>query len=205
MFLRTTWLVPELLSTFASYPDIGLLCLTRGLICHPLDEPIGRWEDLIDFRRMESTVGPRPWNWFRLYEVDAVIRPWVVRRACLDRVGTLNEVFVPTGWDEADLAFRVRAAGWRVATHAYERDAAFVHLGSSTFAKFALNLERDLQNGREFHRRWDDTIARETPRVRRSWLRRTPAAGWLWTIRQAGRFSLPWRRRAILAGEEGRA
>ena len=65
-----------------------------------------------------------------------MIRPWVVRRACLDRVGVLDEAFVPTGWDEADLAFRIAAGRWRVATHGYERDGAFLHLGSSTFAVF---------------------------------------------------------------------
>jgi hypothetical protein len=84
-------------------------------------------------------------NWLRIHEVDAVIRPWVVRRECLDRMGALDEAFVPTGWDEADLAFRIRQAGWRVATHGYERDRAYHHLGSSTFAKFALNLDQDFR------------------------------------------------------------
>ena len=133
-----------------------------------------------------------------------MIRPWVVRRACLDRVGVLDEAFVPTGWDEADLAFRIRQAGWRVATHGYERDGAFVHLGSSTFAKFTLNLEQDLRNGILFHQRWDNVIRSETPRVRRTWLRRPPVAGWFWTLGQAWQFTLPWRRRAILDGKEWR-
>jgi glycosyltransferase involved in cell wall biosynthesis len=196
MFLCADWLVPELLATFDRYQDLGLLCLSRGLLCNHVDEPITTWEDLIDFRRLESTIGPRPFNWFRLQEVDAVIRPWVVRRACLDRVGCLDEAFVPTGWDEADLAFRIREAGWRVATHGYERDGAFVHLGSSTLARFALNLEQDLRNGLLFHQRWDSTIQGATNRVRRTWRRCPPATGWLWTLRQVWNFVLPWRRRA---------
>lgn len=200
MFLCSDWLVPELLTTFDRYPDLGLLCLSRGLLCHYRDEPITTWEELIDFRRLESTIGARPLNWFRLQEVDAVIRPWVVRRACLDRVGSLDEAFVPTGWDEADLAFRIRQAGWRVATHGYKRDGAFVHLGSSTFAKFALNLEQDLRNGLLFHSRWDDTIRSEENRTRQTWRRCPPAAGWMWTLGQAWNFTLPWRRRAILEG-----
>jgi glycosyltransferase involved in cell wall biosynthesis len=202
MFLRTGWLIPELLNTFDRYPDLGLLCLSRGLLCHHLDEPITTWEELIDFRRLESTIGPRVFNWLRLQEVDAVIRPWVVRRACIERVGALDEAFVPTGWDEADLAFRIQQAGWRVATHGYERDGAFVHLGSSTFAKFALNLDQDLRNGLRFHERWDETIKR--PRRRKTWLRRTSTFGWLWTLRQAALFTLPWRRRAIIAGDAWR-
>ena len=67
----------------------------------------------------------RPLNWFRLQEVDGVIRPWVVRRACTDAVGLLDEAFVPTEWDETDLCFRIREAGWRVATHGYERVGAY--------------------------------------------------------------------------------
>jgi GT2 family glycosyltransferase len=201
MFLRADWLVPELLMTFDRYPELGLLCLSRGLLCHPSAEPIRTWDELVDFRRLQSTIGPRPLNWFRLQEVDAVIRPWVIRRACLERVGLLDEAFVPTGWDEADLAFRIRRAGWRVATHGYERDGAFVHLGSSTFTKFALNLEQDLRNGLLFHERWDATIRREPGRARRTWWRRPPAAGWISTVRQAWNFLLPWRRKAILAGD----
>jgi GT2 family glycosyltransferase len=201
MFLRASWLVPELLATFARYDGIGLLGLTRGLRCHPVAEPIARWEDLIDYSRLESTIGPRPFNWFRLYEVDAVIRPWVIRRVCLDRAGLLDPAFVPTGWDEADLAFRVRAAGWRVVTHGYERDGAFVHLGSSTFTKFTLNLDRDLQNGRLFHQRWDDAISRDRARVRLSWRRQAPLAGWWSICQQAGRFARAWRRPVRPAGE----
>ena len=116
MFVAAGWLVPELLATFQAHQDIGLMSLSRGLDHYPLDEPIARWEDLVDWRRLRSTIGPRPGNWFRLQEVDTVIRPWIVRRACLERVGNLDEAFVPTEWDEADLAYRIRGAGWKVAT-----------------------------------------------------------------------------------------
>ena len=46
--VESGWLVPELLRTFATYPELGLLSLSRGLNCIPLDEPITRWEDLTD-------------------------------------------------------------------------------------------------------------------------------------------------------------
>jgi glycosyltransferase involved in cell wall biosynthesis len=178
MFLLTRWLVPELLATFARYPDLGMLCMSRGLNCHPVDAPIEAWHDLLDSRRLESTIGPRPGNWIRLQEVDAVIRPWILRRACLDAVGPLDEAFVPTGWDEADLAFRIRQGGWRIATHGYERDLAFHHVGSSTFTKYSLNLEQDLKNGRLFHARWDDTIRAQAPRPRKTWSRVMSAGAW---------------------------
>ena len=87
MFLRVPWLVGELLDIFHRYPAIGLLCLSRGLTCTPFEEPIATWDDLIDWRRLQSTIGEAWINWFCLSEVDAVIRPWVIRRACIDRVG----------------------------------------------------------------------------------------------------------------------
>lgn len=180
MFLRAGWLVPELCATFAGYADLGLMSLSRGLNCLPVDEPIVAWDDLIDWRRLQSTIGPAPGNWFRLQEVDIVIRPWVVRRACLDRVGPLDEAFRPTEWDEADLAYRIREAGWRVATSGYERLGGYYHLGSTTIGArpSAKYLDGVLRNGRLFHERWDATIVRQHPRRRRTWRRRATAAGW---------------------------
>ncbi len=186
MFLRAPWLVPELRATFDAYPELGMLSLSRGLNCVPFDEPIERWEDLIDWRRLQSTIGPAPGNWFLLQEVDIVIRPWIVRRACLDRVGPLDEAFRPTEWDEADLACRIRQAGWKVATCGYERLHAYAHLGSTTIGAQPSQpyLEKVLRNGRLFHQRWDAVIAQEHPRPRRTWRRRSTLSGWAATARQ---------------------
>jgi len=174
--------VPELLKNFDTYPDLGLLSLSRGLNCAPLDEPITKWADLIDWRRLQSTIGPRPGNWFRIQEVDAVIRPWVIRRTCIERVGTLDEAFRPTEWDEADLAFRIRQAGWKTGTCGYERLGAYWHLGSTTIGVPSdAYLARVLRNGRLFHERWDRVIAEQHPRGRRTWRRRATAGGWLAT------------------------
>jgi O-antigen biosynthesis protein len=201
MFLLASWFVDELLATFDRYASLGMLSLSRGLLFQPCADPLVRWEDAIDWRRLQSTIGSPPWNWLRLYEVDGVIRPWAVRRACLDRVGLLDEGFVPTGWDESDLAFRIRNAGWHVATHGYERVAAFKHLGSTTFAKFSLNLDRDLENARLFYSRWEGAIDSGALRHRRSWARLMSASAWADTARMAVNFAIPDRRRAILKGE----
>jgi glycosyltransferase involved in cell wall biosynthesis len=186
MFLHVPWLVPELHATFEAYPDLGMLSLSRGLNCLPLEGPIQRWEDLIDWRRLQSTIGPAPRNWFRLQEVDIVIRPWVVRRTCVDRVGPLDEAFRPTEWDEADLACRIREAGWKVATCGYERLRAYAHLGSTTIGArpSPSYLEKVLRNGRLFHQRWDAMIAQEYGRSRRTWPRRATFSGWVATARQ---------------------
>jgi GT2 family glycosyltransferase len=187
MFVRGDWLVPELLRVFRRHPDIGLMSLSRGLDHHPVDEPIARWDDLVDWRRLRSTIGPFFWNWFRIQEVDTVIRPWIVRRACIERVGTLDEAFVPTEWDEADLAFRIRRAGWKVATCGYERLRGYEHLGSRTLGALSDKYrQRVLENGRLFHDRWGAAIGREHNRSRRSWRRPQTFAGWTNTVRQIG-------------------
>ncbi len=193
MFLTRRWLVPELIETFSRYATLGLLCLSRGLNCHPLDESIETWDDLIDWRRLRSTIGPAPLNWFRLEEVDAVIRPWIVRKSCLETVGYLDEAFLPTEWDEADLCFRIRRGGWKVATHGYERVGAYSHLGSTTLSKsFTEKYKQQiLKNGRLFHQRWDETIRSEAARPRHRWWRRTTAGGWFST---AGQAALAMRR-----------
>ncbi len=182
MFLQVSWLVPELLRTFGRYADLGLLCLSRGLNCIPVEEPIETWEDLVDWRRLQSTIGSRPLNWIRLQEVDIVVRPWAIRRACLDAVGLLDEAFVPTEWDEADLSFRIRRGYWKVATHGYERLGAYYHLGSTTVGVLSdAYKQRVVRNGLLFHDRWDDTIRHAGTRARRTWWRRPTPAGWVHT------------------------
>lgn len=194
MLLRSSWLVPELRRTFERYPDLGLLSLSRGLNCLPLDQPIRTYEDLVDWRRLPSTIGPSPWNWFRLQEVDVVIRPWIVRRACIERVGALDEAFRPTEWDEADLAFRIREAGWRVATCGYERLGAYWHLGSTTLSRSPASpyFAKVLENGRLFHQRWDAAIAAGANRQRHTWMRRATPAGWAATARMLSSYLLPF-------------
>jgi glycosyltransferase involved in cell wall biosynthesis len=191
MFVERAWFLPELARTFGAIPELGLLSLSRGLFCNPLDEPIDRPEDLVDWRRLESTIGPSPLNWAFLHEVDAVVRPWMVRRAAIERVGPLDPAFRLSEWDEADLAFRIRQAGWAVATHGFERLGAYRHLGSTTIQTPSEAYRRQvLANGRLFHDRWDSAIRAARGRVRRRWRRRASAAGWLRTIVQCGRYGL---------------
>ncbi|HZR23153.1 MAG TPA: glycosyltransferase [Vicinamibacterales bacterium] len=201
MFVRVPWLASELIRIFERYPDIGLLCMSRGLTCTPCETPLATWTDAIDWKRLQSTIGQGLANWWSLYEVDAVVRPWVVRRECIDRVGVFDEAFVPTGWDESDLAFRIREAGWRVAVHGYERARAFKHLGSTTFTKYSLNLERDLQNARLFYGRWERQIAAGADRRRHRWRRPMSADAWASMVRTMIEYAVPARRRLMLSGQ----
>lgn len=197
MFLHSGRLVSEIIATFDQYAEIGLLSLSRGLNCIPVDEPIRTWHDLIDWRRLQSTIGEGQLNWFRLQEVDIVIRPWVVRRECLDRVGLMDEAFCPHEWDEADLCMRIRREGWKIATHGYERAGFYTHLGSATISKKPPERQQALalKNGLLFHERWGETLRAEHPRTRRTWLRRIGPAGWAVTLRHIGHFAVRQQRR----------
>ena len=188
MFLEVDWLVEELIATFDCYSDIGLVSLIRGLNVFPQKRPINTWDDLHEPDLMVSTRGyGTMMSYFRLSEVDIVVRPWIVRRAAIEKVGPLDEAFRPIEWDEADLCYRLRAAGWKTATCGYERLAAFTHLGSSTIKKIPplKHQAAVLPNGQLFHRRWQPTIEREHPRRRKTWLRRLPLRSLPQLLRQA--------------------
>jgi glycosyltransferase involved in cell wall biosynthesis len=200
MFLEVDWFVPELIATFRSYPDIGLLSLIRGLYVYPLTKPIERWDDLHLPQHMVTTIGEAPFNWLRLAEVDIVIRPWVVRRACIDAVGPLDEAFCPIEWDEADFAYRIREkGGWKIATHDFERAGAFTHLGSSTLGKMpsAKHQAMVLPNGRLFHERWQETIRRQHPRPRKNWWRAMNVASVPSLVQRAKTYGVAKARRLV--------
>lgn len=192
MYLLKDWFVDELVQTMSVYPEIGLLALSRALNFAHSAEPIHCWEDLHHPKRLTSTIGPRPWNWFRIQEVDGVIRPWVVRRQCLETVGKLDEAFVPDEWDETDLCYRIRQAGWKIAVHGYERVGAYFHLGSSTLTREPSEKlkRRVLPNGKLFYDRWAKTIQMEQHRNRKTWTRKATLPGWLQTVRTMTTFAL---------------
>lgn len=192
MFLRAGWFATEIIATFARHADIGLVCLSRGLNFSPCDDPVQCWADLFDERRMQSTIGPSSRNWLYLHEVDGVIRPWVVRRACIEKVGSLDDVFRPTEWDESDLCARIRQAGWKIAVHGYERLGGYVHLGSSTISKTPSEKHQAfaLRNGKLFLERWSGMIRVQHDRPRQCWSRTISATGYLATFRQMARMAI---------------
>lgn len=196
MFVLTKGLVPELLAIFAAYPEIGLVSLSRGLNCRPAPRPTA-WEQLFDWSRIESTIGVRLWNWMYLTEVDAVMRPWIVRRDSIAKVGSLDEAYKLSEWDEADFCFRIRAAGWKVATYGYERLGAYRHLGSSTIGRTISDKYKAqvLANGQLFHDRWSAMVDREAGRVRQTWRRPIGPTRWAWTAQQIVRYLMYISRR----------
>lgn len=182
MFLKTPLFIPELLRVMGRHSELGLVSLCRGLNCHGGPRPT-TWDQLADPAVVESVIGPVPGNWAYLAEVDAVLRPWVVRKKCIDVVGPLDEAYKLSEWDEADLCLRIREGGWKVATHAYERLGFYQHLGSSTIGKTSTDKYKAqvLANGQLFWDRWHDAVARDDSRRRTRWLRPASARGWAWT------------------------
>jgi glycosyltransferase involved in cell wall biosynthesis len=177
MYLQVPWLLEDLRINLEKYPNFGLIALSRGLQLHDVVEPWETWEEMLDRRRNESTIGPTGWNWFCFQEIDGVVRPWVVRRDAWEKVGPLDTHFSPTEWDESDLCFRLRQGRWDTVTYGYERMGAYHHLLSATMARTpsARSQAVAVANGRKFYERWQETIRQSDLRLRRHWQRR-----WSW-------------------------
>ena len=93
---------------------------------------------------------------------------------------------MPTEWDEADLACRIREAGWKVATCGYERLGGYEHLGSSTLGTLSDAYKaRVLKNGLLFHQRWSHLSPAITRGRGARGAGRPLAAGWLRTLTKA--------------------
>jgi GT2 family glycosyltransferase/Flp pilus assembly protein TadD/glycosyltransferase involved in cell wall biosynthesis len=81
-----------------------------------------------------------------------------IKRAVLDEIGYLDDIFSPAYWEDTDLCFRARKAGWRVV---YEPEARVVHLEGATAGMPGLNsLSGSLQrrNKPKFMSRWGEEL-----------------------------------------------
>jgi GT2 family glycosyltransferase len=116
----------------------------------------------------------RPWYRF-VRDVDCVSGACLlIRRAAWDAVGGFDDDFAPAYFEEYDLAFALRAAGWRVR---YQPAAVIGHLGSASHGI----TERDRATARHrafFRLKWRTTLARQYPRPAPAFLaRERPHAG----------------------------
>lgn len=79
------------------------------------------------------------------HTVDSVIFFFVmISRACLDKVGGLDESFGLGGQDDADFCIRARKEGFKVGI---SRDVFIYHYGSATFRK---EFNNDIEKSKEF-------------------------------------------------------
>jgi GT2 family glycosyltransferase/Flp pilus assembly protein TadD len=81
-----------------------------------------------------------------------------IKREVLDRIGCLDEIFSPAYWEDTDICFRARKAGWRVV---YEPEARVIHLEGATSGLPSQNsLSKQLQqrNKPRFMERWGEEL-----------------------------------------------
>jgi GT2 family glycosyltransferase len=170
MHITGDWFVAEMLANLERWQEVGAWGLMRGISFRPLTYRPQSWSELYDpVHRHSSTYG----SFFFLQEVDACVRPWVVRKECIAQHGVLDEAFAPLHWDEVDYHFRLRSEGWKVAVLSYVNLGGFVHLGGTTTSKLDKDWNRELvfKNGLRFRDRWADYIERTYRRKRRRWRR----------------------------------
>ena len=177
MFLEVHWFVPELLATFAAYPDIGLLSLIRGLHVFPLKKPIECWDDLAHSEHMVTSsatahsTGPPVRGRHR--------HPAVGRPARLHRQGGhrwTKRSAQSNGTKPTSRIASASAADGRSRRTTTSASGPSPISGSSTLGK---NLSQKyksqiLVNGRLFHERWQDVIRSSTRGRRRTWWRDLP-------------------------------
>jgi GT2 family glycosyltransferase/tetratricopeptide (TPR) repeat protein len=88
-----------------------------------------------------------------------------IKREVLSAVGGLDEIFSPAYWEDTDLCFRARKAGWRVV---YEPRAEVTHFEGATSGSPDMNsLSRRLQerNKPRFMERWGDELKKHRRNV----------------------------------------
>lgn len=101
------------------YPEGNLIQHAGGILHYPSALP-----DHFGFRQ------PDTGQFEQIKDVDYVTgAALAVRREMLDQIGGFDEGFYPIYYEETDLCFRARAAGWRVV---YIPQAVATHLESST-------------------------------------------------------------------------
>jgi GT2 family glycosyltransferase/glycosyltransferase involved in cell wall biosynthesis/tetratricopeptide (TPR) repeat protein len=88
-----------------------------------------------------------------------------IKREVLERIGYLDEIFSPAYWEDTDLCFRARKAGWRVV---YEPRSRVVHLeGATAGMPGQKSLCRSLQerNKPKFMDRWGEELKKHRRNV----------------------------------------
>jgi GT2 family glycosyltransferase len=83
----------------------------------------------------------------------------LVRRTVWDRIGGFDERFAPAYYEDVDLAFAVRARGFRVL---YEPDSVVLHFRGVTYGQEPTSGTTDLmaRNAERFTRKWRTKAAR---------------------------------------------
>lgn len=102
----------------------------------------------------------RPWYRF-VRDVDCVSGACLlIRRAAWDAAGGFHDAYAPAYFEEYDLAFALRAAGWRVR---YQPAAVVTHVGSASHGTEARD-RGTARNRALFRLRWQSELTHQHPR-----------------------------------------
>ncbi len=107
-----------------------------------------------------EVLSPRP-AWEVSSPVQCLISAcWLMKRAVYEEVGGFDEVFNPAQYEDFDLCYRAREAGWEVW---YTPAAEMYHYENTTTAgSVDLNFRYvTIRNGLEFKRRWQHRFSVE--------------------------------------------
>lgn len=88
-----------------------------------------------------------------------------LKRDVLNQIGYLDEVFSPAYWEDTDICFRARSAGFRVV---YEPTAEVIHLEGATAGspeKRTLSGQLQARNKPIFMKRWGEELKRHRQNV----------------------------------------
>ena len=88
-----------------------------------------------------------------------------IKRQVLDKVGYLDEIFSPAYWEDTDLCFRARKAGYRVI---YEPTSQVIHYEGATAgspAQKSLSQQLQQRNKPKFMARWGDELKQHRKNV----------------------------------------
>lgn len=119
-----------------------------------------RLGDAANYGRGEDPDDPR-FNYRR--EADYVSgAALLVRRGLFETLGGFDRYFHPAYYEDTDLCFRVRAAGWRVM---YQPRAVVRHFEGGTGGTDVTQgaKRHQVANGRRFLYRWREVLARHAP------------------------------------------
>ena len=90
----------------------------------------------------------------------AISAAWLMKRAMIDEIGVLDPAFSPVQYEDLDLCYRARAAGWEVWTAPEVEIYHFEH--TTTAGSDDINFGYvTAKNGVLFKKRWGQTFANE--------------------------------------------